>query len=178
MRVHQLQRAPGRGFSLIEFTVVLVIIGVIAAILLDRIKFYQEQAEKAAMEATAAAVQAGLHLRIAGYLAAGRSGSEIESLARQNPIEWLARKPDNYAGAFDRIGADELPAGTWYFDLSDGTLVYRVRYGHAFLAEKDAPAEVRYRARVEYGRLEKGSGLIGLRVAEFAPVHPYQWVTE
>lgn len=178
MLAHKLQPAPGRGFSLIEFTVVLVIIAIIAAILLDRLKFYEENAEKATMESTAASIQAALNLRVAGYLAAGKGGDEIQRIAAQNPIEWLSRRPDNYAGAFDQVGAAELPEGCWYFDLSDRTLVYRIRYGRAFVPDADGRKEVRYRARVEYGRLEPGSTLIGIRTAAFEVVHPYNWLIE
>lgn len=169
-------RAPRTGFSLVEFIVVVVIISIISAILLDRVKFYQEQAEKTTMEATAAAIQAALHLRMAGFLASGRI-RDVERLAAENPVDWLARKPDNYAGALDAVAADELPAGTWYFDLSDRTLVYRIRYGRAFVAEADGKKEVRYRARVEYGRLGD-SDLQGIKIIAFVPVHPYRWLID
>jgi prepilin-type N-terminal cleavage/methylation domain-containing protein len=177
MGTQRLPQPPGRGFSLVEFMVVVVIVSIISAILLDRVKFYQEHAEKATMEATAAAVQAALHLRMAGYLAEGR-GSEVERLTSENPMDWLARKPANYAGAFDRFGAEQVPEGTWYFDLSDHTLVYRVRYGRAFVSDADGRKEVRYRARVEYGPLGGDAKLTGIRVAEFAPVHPYEWLID
>jgi prepilin-type N-terminal cleavage/methylation domain-containing protein len=173
----KLARRSQPGFSLVEFIVVVVVVSIISAILLERVKFYQEHAEKATMEATAAAVQAGMHLRMAGYLAAGRA-REVELLTKENPIDWLARKPDNYAGAFDRLGAEGVPEGSWYFDLSDRTLVYRVRYGRAFVSDGDGRKEVHYRARVEYGRLGTGLDLMGIRTADFSPAHPYEWLID
>lgn len=172
MQTRRAPRAPSQGFSLIEFIVVLVVVSIIAAILLDRVKFYQEHAEKTVMEATAVTIQAALHLRMAGYLASGRD-RDVARLVRENPMDWLARKPDNYAGAFDRIGADELPDGIWYYDLSDHALVYRVRYGRAFVADQEGRKEVRYRANVQYGELSPG--LQGVKVLEFVPVRPYRW---
>ncbi len=162
------------GFSLVELVVVLVVVAIISAILLDRVKFYQEQAEKTTMEATAAAIQAALHLRMAGYLASGQDRA-LQRLAGENPMEWLARKPDSYAGALDAVAARELPDGTWYYDLSDRTLVYRVRYGRALQPDAEGRKEVRYRAVVEYGRLAPGADLVGVKRAEFAPVRPYAW---
>jgi prepilin-type N-terminal cleavage/methylation domain-containing protein len=176
MTTKEAERA--RGFSLVEFVVVLVVVSIISAILLDRVKFYQEHAEKATMEATAAAIQAGLHLRMAGYLASGHD-REIGRLANENPVEWLARKPANYAGAFDSIGAaEQVSEGSWYFDLSDRTLVYRVRYGRAFVPDESGKKEVRYRANIQYGQIGDTPGLTGLKVLEFAPVHPYRWTID
>ncbi len=174
MAIRRTPRPSCGGFSLVELVVVIVVVAIISAILLDRVKFYQEQAEKTTMEATAAAIQAALHLRMAGYLASGQDRA-MQRLAGENPMDWLARKPDNYAGAFDPLAARELPDGAWYYDLSDRTLVYRVRYGRAFEAGPDGRKEVRYRASVEYGRLEQASNLMGIKRAEFAPVHPYAW---
>ena len=166
------RRSP--GFSLVEFIVVLVVVSIISAILLDRVKFYQEQAEKTTMEATAAAIQAALHLRMAGYLASGEDPA-VQRLARENPMDWVARRPENYAGAFDPLAARALPDGTWYYDLSDRTLVYRVHYGRAFEPDAQGRKEVRFRANVEYGRLEASSNLMGIKRIEFVPVRPYEW---
>ena len=174
MRTPITPRRTSGGFSLVELIVVMVVVGIIAAVLLDRVKFYQEQAEKTTMEATAAAVQAALLLRMAGYLASGQE-RDIQRLATENPMEWLARKPESYAGALDPVAARDLPGGTWYYDLTDHTVVYLVRYGRAFVPDEEGRKEVRFRARVEYGRLEPGSALIGIRRMEFAPVHPYGW---
>jgi prepilin-type N-terminal cleavage/methylation domain-containing protein len=174
MRKYSAPRTSCRGFSLVELVVVVVIISIISAILLDRVKFYQEQAERTTMEATAAAIQAALHLRMAGYLASGRD-AEVQRLAKENPMDWLARRPDNYAGALDPLGARELPGGSWYFDLSDGSVVYRIRYGRDFVPDADGRKEVRFRARVEYGALEPGGNLVGIKRLEFVPVHPYAW---
>jgi general secretion pathway protein G len=174
METMKAARATGQGFSLIEFLVVVVVVSIVSAILLDRVKFYQQQAEKTTMEATASAIQAALHMRMAGYLASGRN-LEIARLVNENPIDWLARKPDNYAGAFDGLGASDVPEGSWYFDLTDRTLVYRVRYGRAFVPDRDGKKEVRYRASVEYGQLGDTPGLTGLKVLEFRPTRAYHW---
>jgi prepilin-type N-terminal cleavage/methylation domain-containing protein len=178
MRTKTARRAGRGGFSLVEFIVVLVVISIIAAILLDRVRFYQQKAEKTAMEATAAAIRAGLHLRMAGYLAAGRE-QDLPRLARANPMDWLARKPENYAGAFDRIGAETVPDGDWYFDLSDRVLVYRIRYGEAFTADSEGRKEVRFRVVVEYGSLnDPAVELKGIRNVDFSPIAPYTWNIE
>jgi len=153
---------------------VLVVVSIISAILLDRVKFYQEQAEKTTMEATAAAIQAGLHLRMAGYLATDRA-QDVVFLVAENPMDWLARKPDSYAGSFDRIGAENVPEGSWYFDPSARSLVYRVRYGRAFGSDSNGKKEVRYRANVQYGQLGDTPGIRGIKVLEFVPVNPYRW---
>ncbi|HEY6720193.1 MAG TPA: prepilin-type N-terminal cleavage/methylation domain-containing protein, partial [Burkholderiales bacterium] len=56
------------GLTLIELIVVVCIIALCAALLLDRLRFYQEAAEKAAMEYTVGAVKSALQLRVAAML--------------------------------------------------------------------------------------------------------------
>ncbi len=64
-------RRSGRGLTLIELIVVICIIGVSAALLVDRLRFYQEAAEKAAMEYTVGAVKSALQLQVAAMLVRG-----------------------------------------------------------------------------------------------------------
>ena len=71
--------------TLIELVVVVCIIGVLGAVLLDRLRFYQEAAEKAAMEYNVGALKSALQLRVAAMLVRGEERN-IESLANANPI--------------------------------------------------------------------------------------------
>jgi prepilin-type N-terminal cleavage/methylation domain-containing protein len=176
MEVTTILRTRTRGFSLVELIVVVVVVSIIAAVLLDRVRFYQVQAEKTAMEATASTIRAALHLRMAAYLAHGEV-QKLPALAATNPMDWLANKPENYAGAFDRIGAEGVPEGNWYLDLTDRALVYKIRYGQGFVPGADGRKEVRFHTLIEYGLLNDAGvpGLKGIRTVDFSPVTPYTW---
>src|SRR5262245_10475278 len=117
-------RRRHRGASLFEVSVCLAIFAVFLAVFLERSYFYQEAAEKTAMELQAEHVKASLRYRVADLILTNRM-SEIPTLADENPMDWLDEKPANYLGARD--SAPETPlGGTWYFDRKNHELVYTV----------------------------------------------------
>ena len=60
-----------RGFTPFELIVAISIILILAGVFLSRVPYYQGQAEKAAMEQVASAVQSALVLRYGTLLARG-----------------------------------------------------------------------------------------------------------
>ncbi|WP_076591659.1 type II secretion system protein [Herminiimonas arsenitoxidans] len=124
------------GFTLLELMVVACIIAVLGAVLLNRVLFYQRMAEKTATEQTVGILQSALQLRFTSLIASNRLG-EVEGLVKQNPMQWLAQKPANYAGEyFDQVPDGDV-SGQWYFDLKERSLVYFV---HNRAASKSADA--------------------------------------
>ena len=111
------------GFSLLEFVVVVVIIGVLATLLLNRILFYQEQAEKTAMEQTLGTLRSALHLQMANLVVNGKS-DVLVGLTKQNPMTWLSEKPANYVGEYYSPRPGMIKSGNWYYDMRDKNLVY------------------------------------------------------
>ncbi|MBW8079196.1 MAG: prepilin-type N-terminal cleavage/methylation domain-containing protein, partial [Gallionella sp.] len=88
-----------RGFTLFELVVVIIIIAILAGLFLNRVMFYQELAEKTAMEQVAGTVQSALTMQYGKILTRGQA-SDIPAMAIDNPMHWLQRKPRNYAGEF------------------------------------------------------------------------------
>ncbi len=69
MMMPPVARGPAQtGFSLFELIVVVCIVAVVAGILLNRLHLYEEAAEKAAMQQTAAAIKSALQMRVAAYM--------------------------------------------------------------------------------------------------------------
>ncbi len=123
------------GFTLLELMVVACVVAVLATVLLNRVRFYQKMAEKAAVEQTVGVLQSALQLRVAALIVSNRL-SEVDDLVQQNPMLWLAQKPNNYAGEyFDQLPEGDV-SGRWYFDLKERNLVYFVHSG----AKKDKDA--------------------------------------
>ena len=141
-------KGPGRGrqggASQLELAVSIVLLAIFLAVLLDRAFYYQEYAEKTAMEMTVANMRTGLRYKIAGLILDNRL-SEIATLADENPVNWLAQSPQNYLGEFDSLPRDGT-AGKWFFDKRAGELVYTVNNRRHSVPNDGRDFTIRYRA--------------------------------
>ena len=123
--------ARQRGFTLFELAMVASVFAILVGVFLNRVGFYQRQAQQVAMTQTLAALRTSLRVQVLQlYLADGRA--RIPSLARQNPFDWLADKPANYLGEFDAPALDKLPAGNWLYDRKEQKIIYLFSNGNIF----------------------------------------------
>jgi len=166
-----------RGFTLIELIVVIIIVVVMMGLFMDRVLFYQEQAEKTAMVEVAGAIQSSLTMQYGQILTRGKP-SDVPALAQDNPMNWLQKKPRNYAGEFYDPTPLSAESGNWMFDLRSRDLVYIVRSANYFKPGKDGKKWIRFHVAVnhEASRLPSlqntSSELTGIL---FEPVEPYSW---
>lgn len=163
------------GFSLLELVLVILLVSLLGGVLADRILFYQEQTEKVQMEQTVRALRSALILQIAERLPKGQQN--LAELIDANPMLWLQRKPEKYLG--DRFGPapGEIPAGCWYFDLRDKTLVYVVA-GRNFVTNTAGKREVRYQVRAFQGKAQVVLDAVDKPIIgglSLILVEPYQW---
>jgi len=166
-----------KGFTLIELVVVITVIVVLMGFFFNRVLFYQEQAEKTAMEQVARTIQSAVTMQYAQILTRGNS-SDVAALAQDNPVNWLQKKPRNYSGEFYDPTPLAVESGNWVFDLKSRDLVYVVRNANYFKPGKDGKKWIRFHVAVNY----EVSRLPSLQSAPpeltgilFEPVEPYAW---
>ncbi|MBU0592981.1 MAG: type II secretion system GspH family protein [Gammaproteobacteria bacterium] len=164
---------------MLELVVVASILAIFAGILLNRMLYYQEVAEKMNMETTAGTLRSALLLKIAEYMTTGRT-IEYEQIAQENPMDWLEVKPPNYVGAFSGSPPEGASSGSWYFDLSSRILVYRIGSGRYFLPDSHNLKQVRFRLVLSYSGIQ-GDGAIrdSPMVASgitLSVIEPYRWL--
>jgi prepilin-type N-terminal cleavage/methylation domain-containing protein len=166
---------PGRlprGFSLFELVVAIIVASVLATVLLNRLAYYQELAEKAAMESTLRTIKTGLQIRLAELIVTNRQGQAAE-IEIEDPVRWMDDKPPNYRGAY-RAPAEP---GSWYFDATERQLVYLVRTGdRLILGTGDGGKQLRFRAKLLKTPVKVAGGTVeGVAGVTLLPISPYQW---
>ena len=163
-----------RGFTLVELIVMVCLVAILFGLALDRLTRYQELGERTAMEQNLAAINVALTMKFAALVVAGR-GAAIEKEVGANPVDLLARAPENYLGALYAPGTDSLPRQSWYYDRQSGDLVYlpgRTRY---LSQPPDAASGLRFRVALVEPSARKDEGLRELRQAVIRPRQPYAW---
>jgi len=124
--------AKQRGASLLEFAVTVAVIGILMGLLLQRIWYYQGEAEKAAVEMTVANVRTALEVKVAEANLPGRS-TDLTFLAEENPFNLLKYKPANYAGELFHPSDEDIGEGKWCFDRADKSLIYLLNNRNSFV---------------------------------------------
>lgn len=119
------------GFTLFELAVVVAVTGILIIVLLSRVMFYRNEAERLAFQQTLTALRAETSLQGYARLIGNRPG-EIARLEGKNPVNWLAQKPPNYLGEFYSPDTKKLASGNWFFDRNDGILVYLLNESNTF----------------------------------------------
>lgn len=165
------------GFTLIELVVVIIIIVVLMGVALDRFMFYQEQAEKVAMEGVVGALDSALILQYGQIMTRGKAG-DLAALVRDNPMNWLQKRPRNYSGEFYDPTPLAVESGNWLFDLKSRELIYTVRNRNHFKPGSDGRPWIRFHVATRYDP----SRLPSLQAAPpeltgvlLEPVEPYSW---
>jgi general secretion pathway protein G len=166
-----------RGFSLLELTVTVTVISIVALTLLNRLSYYQEMAEKADMEYTISALKSALRMRMAKLMIEGRA-QEFRALAEQNPMDWLEKKPANYLTLEVPHDPRFSLEGTWYFDSTARVLTYIPKHNEYF--QPDRSGQKRVRLHLVYLRNE-AVGSSDERITRptdsvaVALIEPYKW---
>lgn len=112
-----------RGFTQYELGVVIVVMGIMFVVILQRTLFYQEQASRAQAQEVIDALGSAVRMQMSSLRIKGRE-TEITGLALENPMNQLQQKPANYVGEFYLPPAQEVSNGNWYFSRTEKKLIY------------------------------------------------------
>lgn len=100
-------------------------------LLLQRVRFYQGEAERAAVQMTVANIRSALEIKVAQAKLPG-SRADLTFLTEENPLNLLKVKPANYAGELYHPHEDDIGKGNWCFDRADKTLIYLLNNENSF----------------------------------------------
>jgi general secretion pathway protein G len=165
------------GASKFEFSLIVALIGIFAAFLLNRLAYYEEQAEKAMMESTASTIKSALRIQMSKLMIAGRV-QDYALLAQQNPLDWLEQKTGKDDDPNGNLIPDKSVLDAWSFDPVSRALIYSVKHGDYFVPDSAGLKRVRWKVRVITDAAvpndeSHGSQLVTGLSLEL--VEPYQW---
>jgi general secretion pathway protein G len=162
-------RRPARGFSLLELCAVIAVIVSLAALLLDRLLYYQELSEKTAVDLTLLNIRSGVRHQLADKMIRGRE-TELEQVLLANPVNWLERPPAGYTGEVAASRVRSLQPGSWFYDVERRELGYVPKLdSHLAFVESEAQGTLRWHIR---GVRSKNGGVEDLSLVA---VTRYSW---
>lgn len=112
-----------RGATRFEFAVCAVVMGLLAGVLLGRLIEWRVQSERTAAYHVVGALRTALAAR-AAHVGTSAGQDAVIALMRENPMNWLLRRPANYLGEYYSPDLASLRRGAWFFDRTDRTVNY------------------------------------------------------
>lgn len=160
------------GFSLLELAVVAVILSLLLGLLLERLTFYQEAAERARFEATLQGYKTALQIRLAELILERREG-EARSLEVENPTRWLSETPTDFGGSYPQ----RPEPGVWYYDEASRELVYVANSARRLQVEaRNGMKQLRFSVKIVYQDVAvSGRAIRSVAGISLQPAAAYRW---
>jgi hypothetical protein len=168
-RTYRQGLARERGLTWLEFSVVVVVLSVLAGTLLTALLYYEELAEAAVVQLTIQNIRSGLRYQIADRLTGGRTSSMGE-LLDANPLSWVEGSPAGYVGSVRTADIRSLPKGSWYYDVDRDEIGYIPKRSSYLSVEGSEAGSLRWRVKaLRSGKPWEVEGLMVVAVT------PYRW---
>lgn len=162
------------GFSLLEFVVVICLIGILLVVAITRLLPYIDEAERVAVLTLEGQIRNSLVTAAAQRIARGQS-TTISTMNGSNPMNLMLEVPGNYLGELDAADRASASPAHWFFDRAKRRLVYRPRQGFTFRNDENPVEQLEFEVRVAFadrngnGAFEPGKDeLYGVRLLRTA----------
>jgi len=146
-----------------------IVAGILAALLLERLLTYAEAIEKAKMEVTLSRLHTGLYAQLA-FLALRGEKDAYAVVVSGSPFQALKWRPSEYLGEFDGVPPGDH-GGKWFFDEAKHELVYTPSLSRHLVAESSGSDATRLRYRLEIQR-SKQEAFVGVSLRS---VNVFRW---
>jgi hypothetical protein len=177
----RMTEGPQRRISarLLEFLVLLILILIFMTISIGRIWELRISAERVRVEQLIGTLKSTLGTELATSVVRRETQLELAGYHHSNPMALLVVAPKNYLGEFDTTPEEPVP-GAWYFNRSEGTLNYRVRFSEGFLGgNPDDPELIRFQIRLDYDDRNRNGrydpAIDSLRSIGLVSLDDYRW---
>jgi prepilin-type N-terminal cleavage/methylation domain-containing protein len=113
-----IRKNSNRGFTLIELVVIIVVLGILAAIAIPKLFSVSKEAEIATVDNMVANLESALSIYVSKQFING------QPIASHNPFDDLSNVPSNYVGVNDPVTPANTPNGNWCYRTTGGWIMY------------------------------------------------------
>jgi len=170
-----------KGFSFLELVLVIIIIGLLLTVAVDKLLILKVEAERTAMETILGNLRSAMNLQVADHITRNKVG-ELAKIQDSNPMDWLSVRPDGYIGVLDEPDPADVEPYKWYFDSYNKELVYKVGNADYFESKPKSLKLARFKLKLDYTDADSNGGY-NPRIDEIHgltlnSVEPYTWLVE
>ncbi len=156
---------------LFEWGVLSCVVLILMGVFLRKVQHLQAEAERLNVQAMVENLRAAVLL--AAILHQDRDTVRAALRPGGNPVALLKEEtgliPAGYLGELDETDPAQVAPGSWYFDLDEQTLVYRLRSTEGFTSPLAGPARIRLSIRAA------DDGQSGVPPLQLEACEPYRW---
>ncbi len=131
-----------RSLSRYELGVCLIILSILFYYAIEKISEVSVYTEQTGIEVMLRNMQSNLNLYKSEKLISGNL-MQMADMIHANPVGTIFPRPRNYAGEYDVPDPSDFSPGDWYFDRTNGYLVYMVIHGDRFSSKLPPPPRIR-----------------------------------
>ena len=151
-----------RNLSRVELAFVVVFISILVALAITKILSLGVKAEQTGVNITINTLRTDLRYFAVHRILDGKI-QRLDEMGGINPFTSFREPPLNYHGEVSSANLGDIEPGTWYFNVDNSVVGYRVEHADQLISTVPGPKRIRFRVELDYqdldfnGRYDPGS---------------------